>query len=537
MVSIEFVDNMAVMEGDIVLGPGILYSGEVQTAVVIDGNSYRWKDRIIPYTIENNHPRRSLILDAIQHIHEQTSIRLVPRSNQNDYTKFVTGGGCSSRVGRGGGKQLITIGSCGFGSIVHEILHAAGLWHEQSRSDRDQNIQILWENIEESKKHNFNKHISDGIDIGNYDCNSIMHYSSMAFSKNGLPTIASTTCGTFGQRSGMSTGDIAAINKLYKVTVPAGLSSKQWHLKLRHSGKVVDIKGGARVPKVNVQQYQLNRSEAQKFRFIDAGQGYYYIQNVGSNLVLDVQGGVARAGTNVWQYTKNNTDAQKWRLIDAGAGYYFVRSKLGDLNLEVLGASKDNGTNIRIAAIKGGTEQQFRFLEATITQTPRESYVKPLEHYWNASRKDNFTTSSVAGKNNAVRGKYKFVRVDGYVLKKPSSVEGKTTPLYLYFHASRIDNFTTASPEGIRVAEAGGYRRVGIEGYVLRTVNPRYRNLYKPLWLYYHPERKDNFVTASARGMRVAEAGGYRKVRIEGYVRKNNTTNLSVTFPTKLSKN
>jgi hypothetical protein len=359
----------------------------------------------------------------------------------------------------------------------------------------------------------------------------------MAFSKNGLPTIISNTCSNLGQRSGMDAGDIAAINQLYKGSVPEGLTSNLWHLMARHSSKVIDIRGGGTAAKVNVQQNQLIKSEAQKFRFISAGGGYYYIQNTQSGLVLDVQGGVAKAFTNVWQYTKNNTDAQKWRLVEKGGGYYYIRSKLGDFNLAVEGASKDNAANISLAALKGGSNQQFSFQKAAISATPQESYLKPLEHYWNGTRKDNFTTSSATGKNNAVRGKYKFVRVDGYVLNKPSSSEGKTTPLYLYYSANRTDNFTTASAEGIRAAEAAGYRRAGIEGYVLKTVNPGYKNLYKPLWLYYHPTRKDNFVTASAEGIRAAEAGGYRKVRIEGYVRKDNSTNLAPSSPNRFTKN
>lgn len=56
---------------------------------------------------------------------------------------------CTSNVGMQGGEQKLTIADeCDdAASITHLILHALGLWHEQSRPDRDTYVEILWENI------------------------------------------------------------------------------------------------------------------------------------------------------------------------------------------------------------------------------------------------------------------------------------------------------------------------------------------------------------------------------------------------------
>lgn len=217
-INVEVIDNFVIYEGDIILGPLVSFEGE--GAVAISAASYRWPNSTIPYVISAGHPQTTEINWAINHVNANTNLCLVPRTNQADYIQFISASGCASYVGRQGGRQDITIGGCSQGSVAHEILHAAGLWHEQSREDRDNFIIIRWANITAGREHNFDKHVADGTDIGTYDYGSIMHYGKTAFSKNGNNTIdikipPGTAATVIGQRNGISTKDKQAINQLY----------------------------------------------------------------------------------------------------------------------------------------------------------------------------------------------------------------------------------------------------------------------------------------------------------------------------------
>jgi len=211
------VDGLALFEGDIVLG-----TTEVARAledegrgIAIRGEEFRWPDGLVPFTVEA--VLRDLVQSAIDHWEQQTPFRFIPRTDEEDFVSFEHQTGCWSYVGRQGGRQVISLGSgCGLGAAIHEIGHALGLWHEQSRSDRDQFVMVFLENVDPRQRHNFDKHIQDGIDLGTYDVGSIMHYPELAFSINDKPTILTKNGTSIGQRNGLSAGDIEAMRMVYR---------------------------------------------------------------------------------------------------------------------------------------------------------------------------------------------------------------------------------------------------------------------------------------------------------------------------------
>ena len=138
---------------------------------------------------------------------------------------------------------------------------------------------------------------------------------------------------------------------------------------------VLDIDNASKSNGANVQIYQSNGTNAQKFKVKYLNNGYYTIESVNSGKVLDVDNAGKNQGTNVQQYGSNNTDAQKWIIAKNTDGTYSIVSKCNNLYLDVKDGIASSGKNIQVYGENGTRAQKFKF--EVVTNNSESNNVKP----------------------------------------------------------------------------------------------------------------------------------------------------------------
>ncbi len=328
-----------------------------------------WPNAEVPYTIDTVNLPAALVTDirnAIKHWEALTPLRFKDRTNQKDYVYFTTGDGCSSAIGRDGDRQEINLAAnCGQ-AVVHELGHAIGLFHEQSREDRNEHVIIHSSNVTWGKGHNFDKYSDlwfsyDGQDLGPYDFNSVMHYGSFAFSNDPRggtcskdsdcasgqvcdttattprcqkPTITRRHCSgkdcLIKSRRLLSSGDRRYVHELYCPLINWDASrcgqyldpsdSPTFRLKVvgTSTDRCLDVANGDLNNHAGINAHGCHGGDNQLWSVDRISGNEFYIRAKHSGLCLDVPN-VSHGFVNIQQHACNGGDNQKWLLVHSGA--------------------------------------------------------------------------------------------------------------------------------------------------------------------------------------------------------------------------
>lgn len=180
---------------------------------------YKFADNITTYQKEK-------VLEAIRYIEEQTNARFYDSTGEPDrhpygfaYPNivFTASDRNQSYIGKIGGNQPLFLYNFNIrGIIVHEICHALGMYHEQSRADRDEYINVHYENIDPKFHDQFQKVGRNYYIRGIFDFQSVMLYASDYFSIGSGPSMTKKNGERFpAQRDGLSELDRMWINTFY----------------------------------------------------------------------------------------------------------------------------------------------------------------------------------------------------------------------------------------------------------------------------------------------------------------------------------
>merc|ERR1719187_2330248 len=219
-----------------------------------------WPSGVVPIIFDDTYPEsdKTFVLTALYELEKEVNgnghcIKVLPISKKEsylDHVKILYVVCCNSQRGaqqeRG---QIMMLGKICLqvnGTSQHELMHALGFGHEQSRMDRDNYVTIVEENIQPIKLRDSSFEKYKGKTFGlPYDYDSIMHYPRFAFAINTRkPTIITKNGEEIGNRYAPSKNDIERIRRLYSCSSNGVIFNEEKEIKTPAGMKEVEFSGG-----------------------------------------------------------------------------------------------------------------------------------------------------------------------------------------------------------------------------------------------------------------------------------------------------
>lgn len=360
-IAYQVVDGLAVSGGDMLLGTEAQLQaaarGTGKAAHTSSGYAWwtaTWSNAIVPYEIGPGFSEAEIqnIRAAIDHWNDRTVYWLRPRSGEADYVHFDSDAthGCLGSVGKQWGRSSIYLApDCRSRAIViHEIGHTLGLGHEHARRDRDQYVDVFRDNLWPQHRGVLDIDWSSDA-FFEYDFDSIMHYSSRLFSRNGLRTMARKDGSDLPESTTLSPTDVAGATRLlYR-------GKTAYKIVNASSGKCLDVPAGSRASGARIIQWDCHGADNQRWTPFSPGWGSgFMLVNKGSGKCLDVPHANYENGAALQQSDCRGQDNQR---------FYRYRGTIRNIQtgkcLDVTNYSRENGAQLIQYDCHGGANQQF----------------------------------------------------------------------------------------------------------------------------------------------------------------------------------
>lgn len=125
-----------------------------------------------------------------------------------------------------------------------------------------------------------------------------------------------------------------------------------------NNNKALDVNQASKKAGANIQLWDRNNGNAQRFQVTHLGGNQYSIVNVHSGKALDIDGNSTKAGANVHQWTWSGSNNQRFIIAPAKNGGYTIQAVSSGLFLDVYGSRTANGTNVIQWSDNGGSANQ-----------------------------------------------------------------------------------------------------------------------------------------------------------------------------------
>ncbi|MEO8553351.1 MAG: M12 family metallopeptidase [Kofleriaceae bacterium] len=377
--------------GDIVLGhqqdlPGMIEQRGHDGVGLPIGNGGLWPDSTVGYIINSNVVGSDLVTvkAAITAWNRATDgsgnplkVRYVPRyaNDSRPYVQFVKGGsgGCGlSHVGRADNiftnwySHDINIDCFSVGVIQHEMGHTVGLYHEHQRCDRDTYV-----NVGAPAGINCERYCGgNSVDYGPYNYLSVMHYpynNSCSITPrtpggswfHGMPSDA-------GQRVGLDSFDVSAINQMYSgitPSLPLIGSTHPYSLQPIYTSRVVIVPGGSATDGAELLLWDRYAGFRDQSVIVeDAGEGYVKLHpgHQPTKCYEDLSF-MTTNGAAIGQWTCWGGDNQLWIVAPhtGSPGQFEVINKYSGKALDINAVGNFNGARVQQWDHNNGDNQRF----------------------------------------------------------------------------------------------------------------------------------------------------------------------------------